>query len=229
MRDRPSTFVSNQLVRIESHAMSVWEAGRQVGPYVLIDRIGAGGMGEVWRARDARLDRLVALKRLLTRSDAFEREARTIAALNHPHICTLHDIGADYLVMEHIDGVPLRGPLDADEGVRLALQIVAALEAAHGKGIVHRDLKPANVLVTDGRAKLLDFGIAKLRRAAAAAADATMTLNGEITGTPAYMSPEQAQGRETKYHDPTFSVSAPSSTRCSRDDGRSRRRRRPRH
>ena len=206
--------------------MSVWEAGRAVGPYVLIDRIGAGGMGEVWRARDARLDRLVALKRLLTRSDAFEREARTIAALNHPHICTLHDIGADYLVMEHIDGVPLRGPLDADEGVRLALQIAAALEAAHGKGIVHRDLKPANVLVADGRAKLLDFGIAKLRRAAAA--DATMTMDGEIAGTPAYMSPEQAQGRE-RIHDPTFSVSAPSSTRCSRDDGRSRRRRRPRH
>ena len=140
------------------------------------------------------------------RSDAFEREARTIAALNHPHICTLHDIGADYLVMEHIEGVPLGGPLDVDEGVRLALQIVAALEAAHGKGIVHRDLKPANVLVTGGRVKLLDFGIAKLRRAAAAGA--TMTLSGEIAGTPAYMSPEQAQGQETDARSDIFSFGA---------------------
>ncbi len=185
--------------------MSVWEVGREVGPYVLIDRIGAGGMGEVWKARDARLDRIVALKRLLTRSDAFEREARTIASLNHPHICTLHDIGADYLVMEHIDGEPLRGPLDADEGVRLALQIAAALEAAHGRGIVHRDLKPANILVTDGRAEWVDFGIAKLRPAAA---DATMTLDGEIAGTPAYMSPEQAQGRETDARSDIFSFGA---------------------
>ncbi len=206
--------------------MSVWEAGRAVGPYVLIDRIGAGGMGEVWRALDARLDRMVAIKRLLTRSDAFEREARTIAALNHPHICTLHDIGDGYLVMEHIDGVPLRGPLDAEEAVRLALQIAAALEAAHGKGIVHRDLKPANVLVTDGRAKLLDFGIAKLRQAGAA--DTTMTMDGGIAGTRRTCRPSKPRG-ERRIHDPTFSVSAPSSTRCSRDDGRSRRRRRPRH
>jgi eukaryotic-like serine/threonine-protein kinase len=187
--------------------MSVWDVGREVGPYVLIDRLGAGGMGEVWKARDTRLGRMVALKRLLTPSDAFEREARTIAALNHPHICTLHDIGADYLVMEHIDGVPLRGPLDPDEGVRLALQIAAALDAAHGKGIVHRDLKPTNVLVTDGRAKLLDFGIAKLRRAVVAD-DATMTLNGGIAGTPAYMSPEQAQGRETDARSDIFSFGA---------------------
>jgi serine/threonine protein kinase len=118
-------------VHIESKAVSAWEAGGAVGPYVLVDRIGAGGMGEAWKARDARLDRMVALKRLRVRSDAFEREARTIAALNHPHICTLHDIGADY-----IEGVPMSGPLDVDEAVRLALQIAAALEAAHGKGIV---------------------------------------------------------------------------------------------
>ena len=186
--------------------MSVWEAGAAIGPYLLIDRIGAGGMGEVWRARDLRLDRMVALKRLLVRSDAFEREARTIAALNHPHICTLHDIGADYLVMEHIEGAPLSGPLDSAEAVRLALQIASALEAAHGKGIVHRDLKPANVLVTGGRAKLLDFGIAKLRRDANA--DATMTIEGQIAGTPAYMSPEQAQGQETDARSDIFSFGA---------------------
>jgi serine/threonine-protein kinase len=185
--------------------MSAWEEGGAVGPYILVDRIGAGGMGEVWRARDARLGRMVALKRLHVRSDAFEREARTIAALNHPHICTLHDIGADYLVMEHIEGVPLSGPLDVDEAVRLALQIAAALEAAHGQGIVHRDLKPANVLVTCGRAKLLDFGIAKLRRAAT---DATMTMESQITGTPAYMSPEQAQGQETDARSDIFSFGA---------------------
>jgi TolB-like protein/predicted Ser/Thr protein kinase len=185
--------------------VSAWEAGRAVGPYVLIDRIGAGGMGEVWKARDPRLDRMVALKRLRVRSDAFEREARTIAALNHPHICTLHDIGADYLVMEHIEGVPLSGPLDVDEAVRLALQIAAALEAAHSRGIVHRDLKPANVLVTGGRAKLVDFGIAKLHRATA---DATMTIEGQIAGTPAYMSPEQAQGQDTDARSDIFSFGA---------------------
>jgi eukaryotic-like serine/threonine-protein kinase len=186
--------------------VTVWEAGAGIGPYVLIDRIGAGGMGEVWKARDIRLDRIVALKRLRVHSDAFEREARTIAALNHPHICTLHDIGADYLVMEHIDGAPLTGPLDVAAAVRVALQVASALEAAHGKGIVHRDLKPANVLVTGGRAKLLDFGIAKLRRDAGA--DATMTVEGQIAGTPAYMSPEQAQGQDTDARSDIFSFGA---------------------
>ena len=189
--------------------MSAWEAGGAVGPYVLVDRIAAGGMGDVWKARDVGLGRMVALKRLRVRSDAFEHEARTIAALNHPHICTLHDIGADYLVMEHIEGVPLGGPLDVDEAVRLALQIAAALEAAHGKGIVHRDLKPANVLVTGGRVKLLDFGIAKLRRADAGA---TMTIEGQIAGTPAICRPNRP-GAGARMRDPTFSVSAPCSTR----------------
>jgi eukaryotic-like serine/threonine-protein kinase len=138
--------------------VSEWEVGSRVGPYVLIAGVGAGGMGDVWKARDTRLDRLVAIKRLRERSDTFEREARTIAALNHPNICTLHDIGADYLVMEYIEGAAFTGPLEPAEALRLAIQVAAALQAAHDRGIVHRDLKPANVLVSGGRAKLLDFG-----------------------------------------------------------------------
>src|SRR6478736_5834402 len=135
--------------------MNAWEVGARVGPYVLVDRIGAGGMGEVWKARDKRIDRLVAIKRLHTRSETFADEARTIAALNHPHICTLYDVGSDYMVMELVDGRPLAGPLAPADAVRLALQIASGLEAAHAKGIVHRDLKPANVLVSGGSAKLL--------------------------------------------------------------------------
>ena len=163
-------------------------------------------MGEVWKAQDTRLDRLVAIKRLRERSDTFEREARTIAALNHPSICTLYDIGPDYLVMEYIEGTHLTGPLDPSEALLLAIQVAAALEAAHERGIVHRDLKPANVLVTRGRAKLLDFGIAKLRPAPTR--DATMTADAHVTGTPAYMSPEQAQGLATDARSDIFSFGA---------------------
>lgn len=186
--------------------MSEWEVGSRVGPYVLIARVGAGGMGDVWKARDTRLDRLVAIKRLREPTATFEREARTIASLNHPNICTLHDIGADYLVMEYIEGTPLTGPVDAAEVLRLAIQVVAALEAAHDRGIVHRDLKPANVLVSRGRAKLLDFGIARLRPASTR--DATVTGDGQLTGTPAYMSPEQAQGLPTDARSDIFSFGA---------------------
>src|SRR5580698_2417648 len=142
--------------------------GDKLGPYEILAVIGAGGMGEVWKARDARLNRIVAVKRLKGQHSArFEQEARAIAALNHPHICQIFDIGPDYLVLEYIEGQPLLshanpGPLPVEEVIRLAAQIAEALDAAHRKGVVHRDLKPANILVTaDGSVKLLDFGLAK--------------------------------------------------------------------
>jgi eukaryotic-like serine/threonine-protein kinase len=138
-------------------------AGTRLGPYEILASIGAGAMGEVYRATDTRLGRIVAIKVLNgPHSERFEQEARAIAALNHPHICTLHDVGPDYLVMEYIDGAALGGPLPLEEAFRLALQMAAALEAAHAKGITHRDLKPANILVTKEGVKLLDFGLAKV-------------------------------------------------------------------
>src|SRR4051812_18228033 len=122
--------------------------GERLGPYEILKRIGMGGMGEVWKARDTRLDRTVAIKAPAARfSQRFEREARAVAALNHPHICTLHDVGPDYLVMEYVDGAPLRGPLPLDKAIEYSKQILEALDAAHKLGIVHRDLKPANILV----------------------------------------------------------------------------------
>src|SRR5207245_11667988 len=131
-------------------------AGVRLGPYELLSPIGAGGMGEVWKARDTRLERTVAIKVSDERfSERFEREAQAIAALNHPHICQLYDIGPDYLVMELVDGKPLVGPVPAAEAVRYAIQIADALDAAHRKGITHRDLKPANILVTKAGVKLL--------------------------------------------------------------------------
>jgi serine/threonine-protein kinase len=154
-------------------------------------------MGEVYKARDTRLDRAVAIKigspQFIER---FEREARAIAALSHPHICALYDIGPDYLVMEYIEGAILKGPLPLDQALELALQIAAALVEAHGKGIIHRDLKPGNILVTAAGAKLLDFGLAK-RELPAASSDATLTQTavGTVLGTAAYMSPEQAEGK----------------------------------
>src|SRR6202521_13873 len=137
--------------------MTPWTAGTQIGPYLLVSAIGAGGMGEVWKARDTRLDRIVAVKRLHGQHSArFELEARAIAALNHPHICQIYDVGPDYLVMEYVEGEPLRGPLPLERAVEYAGQILDALDAAHKKGITHRDLKPANILITKQGIKLLD-------------------------------------------------------------------------
>src|SRR5712692_6379462 len=124
-------------------------AGAQLGPYKIEARIGAGGMGEVYRAADTRLDRKVAIKISARQfSERFEREARAIAALNHPHICTLYDVGPNYLVMELVEGKPLKGPLPLDQALRYGSEIADALAAAHAKGIVHRDLKPGNIMVT---------------------------------------------------------------------------------
>jgi TolB-like protein/Tfp pilus assembly protein PilF/predicted Ser/Thr protein kinase len=181
--------------------------GTRVGPYEILDPLGAGGMGEVYKATDTRLGRTVAIKFLrATHSERFEREARAIAAVNHPHICTLYDIGLDYLVMEYVEGSPLRGPLQPEEALRLAVQIAEALEAAHRKGIIHRDLKPGNVLVNEAGVKLLDFGLAKLQQESHPAADTlTQTQAGTILGTAAYMSPEQAEGRPADARSDVFS------------------------
>jgi len=164
-------------------------------------------MGEVWKARDTRLDRIVAIKRLKGEHSArFQQEARAIAALNHPHICQIYDIGPDYLVLEYVEGEPLRGPIPFETAMKLALQIAGALEAAHKRNILHRDLKPANILVTESGAKLLDFGLAKL--IANSDPDVTQTVEGAVMGTAAYMSPEQAQGETTDERSDIFSFGA---------------------
>src|SRR6266849_9174071 len=164
-------------------------AGDRLGPYEILAPIGAGGMGEIYKARDTRLNRVVAIKVCKEQfSQRFEQEARAIATLNHPHICTLYDVGSNYLVMEYIDGQPLKGPVPLDDALRLATQIADALDAAHRKGITHRDLKPGNILVTKAGVKLLDFGLARI---APGPGDPTLTQVGEVMGTPAYMAPEQ--------------------------------------
>jgi Tol biopolymer transport system component/predicted Ser/Thr protein kinase len=167
--------------------------GETFGPYEIIAPIGRGGMGEVWKARDTRLDRIVAIKTSKAEfSDRFTREARAVAALNHPHICQLYDVGPDYLVMEYVEGSPLKMPLRTEKAVEYADQILSALDASHRKGIIHRDLKPANILVTKHGIKLLDFGLARI---ASLSADSTLTQTGEQMGTPAYMAPEQWEGK----------------------------------
>ena len=184
----------------------------RLGPYEILELLGAGGMGEVYKARDTRLNRIVAVKVSNEQfSDRFEREAHTVASLNHSHVCTLHDIGPNYLVMEYLEGTVLRGPLPLAQTLNYGAQICDALDAAHQKGIVHRDLKPANILVTRSGIKLLDFGLAKIaakksdaqkaRQSGDLPVDATMTMGltgqNEIVGTLYYMSPEQLQAQGT--------------------------------
>ena len=183
-------------------------AGARLGPYEIIAPIGAGGMGEVYRARDTRLNRDVAIKCSVERfSERFEREARAIAALNHPNVCHLYDVGPNYLVMELVEGPTLaerikEGPIPLHEAVIFARQIIDALEAAHEKGITHRDLKPANIKINlDGVIKVLDFGLAKMSGSGATSPENSPTLSmaatqaGVVLGTAAYMSPEQARGK----------------------------------
>src|SRR5579871_3406750 len=186
-------------------------AGEKLGPYEIITPIGAGGMGEVFRARDPRMGREVAIKISAERfSERFDKEVRAIASLNHPNVCTLYDVGPNYLVMELIDGPTLadrikQGALPLDEALAIARQIAEALEAAHEKGIVHRDLKPGNVKIKpDGAVKVLDFGLAKMADANSSDASPehspTLTFQpgtraGMILGTAAYMAPEQARGK----------------------------------
>ena len=168
-------------------------SGAQLGPYKIQELIGAGGMGQVFRAVDTRLGREVALKVSAAQfTERFEREARAISALNHPHICTLHDVGPNYLVMELVEGAPLKGPLPLGKTVEYAGQILDALDAAHRKGITHRDLKPANILIAKHGVKLLDFGLAQMARGEN---DPALTVAGAVMGTPAYMAPEQWEGK----------------------------------
>jgi len=205
--------------------------GTRLGPYEIAAAIGVGGMGEVYRARDTRLDRTVAVKVLSPELSSdprfrarFEREARTISSLSHPHICVLHDVGrhgdADYLVFEHLEGQTLeqrlkteRGGLMLADALRIAAEVADALDAAHRHGIVHRDLKPGNIMLTATGAKLLDFGLAKWRpdREAGAGStlstgEATPTAQGAVIGTLQYMAPEQLQGRDADARTDVFAL-----------------------
>ena len=207
--------------------------GTSLGPYQIDAPLGAGGMGEVYKATDTRLDRTVAIKVLPEHvandpdlKQRFEREARTVAALNHPHICTLHDIGnqdgIDFLVMEYLDGETLaqrleKGALPLDQALTIATEIADALDKAHRQGIVHRDLKPGNIMLTKTGAKLLDFGLAKLRKpgtvgatgfSAAATQTEPLTGQGMILGTLQYMAPEQVEGKDADARTDIFAFGA---------------------
>jgi Tol biopolymer transport system component/predicted Ser/Thr protein kinase len=185
-------------------------AGTKLGPYEILTPIGAGGMGEVWKARDTRLDRIVAIKISSEKfTERFEREARAIAALNHPNICQIYDVGPDYIVMEYVEGSEIRGPMPLDLALKAAIQLAGALEAAHRKSITHRDLKPANILTAKSGVKVLDFGLAKFELVKKTQADETqtraLTEEGSIVGTLQYMAPEQLQGKPSDARSDIFS------------------------
>ncbi len=209
-------------------------AGSRLGPYEVLSPLGAGGMGEVYRARDTRLERTVAVKVLPQHLSAspevrqrFEREAKTISQLSHPHICALYDVGnqdgVEYLVMEYLEGETLaerllKGPLATEQTLRFGIEIADALDKAHRQGIVHRDLKPGNVMLTKSGVKLLDFGLAKAVQPAASPvaglsvlptqAGANLTQEGTILGTFQYMAPEQLEGREADVRTDIFAFGA---------------------
>src|SRR5437667_1379439 len=206
--------------------------GTKLGPYEIVAPLGSGGMGEVYRARDTRLGRIVAVKILpshlsdnSTLRQRFEQEAKAISSLNHPHICILHDVGhqdgTDFLVMEYLEGETLaklleKGPLPLAQVLKYGVEIADALDKAHRTGIVHRDLKPGNIMLTKSGAKLLDFGLAKaavpLTTGATLTAAATrttpVTQQGTIVGTFQYMSPEQIEGKELDGRSDIFSLGA---------------------
>ena len=208
------------------------QAGSRLGPYELTAPIGAGGMGEVWRGKDTRLDRSVAVKILPAafaedeeRRQRFEREAKAISSLNHPHICTLFDVGhegdAHFLVMELLEGEVLadrlqKGPLPLDQVVKLGAQVAEALSAAHKQGIVHRDLKPGNVVLTKTGAKLVDFGLARTGAGLGGPSGSTelptemkpLTTAGTVLGTFQYMAPEQLEGTEADARTDIFALGA---------------------
>lgn len=193
--DRPA--VQNATLLLKESILTGLTAGATLGPYRIESKLGEGGMGEVFRATDTRLGRAVAIKAIRERFDArFEREARAISLLNHPNICTLYDVGPNYLVMELVEGETIAarltsGPLPVKTALLYAAQILAGLAEAHHKGIIHRDLKPGNIMIAKSGIKILDFGLAKSVR------DGTVTASHAVMGTPAYMAPEQREGKAT--------------------------------
>ena len=191
--DRPALEVAARL--LPESTFTRLTIGEKLGPYEIEAAVGAGGMGQVYKARDTRLGRAVAIKVSSQQFNArFEREARAISALNHPHICTLYDVGPDYLVMELVEGPTLaerlkQRALPIESVLRYGAQIANALAAAHAQGIIHRDLKPSNIMIAKSGVKVLDFGLAKSQQ------DDTMTSSHAVMGSPAYMAPEQREGK----------------------------------
>ena len=208
-------------------------SGKKLGPYEIVAPLGAGGMGEVYEARDTRLERTVAIKILPAhlsndpvRRQRFEREAKAVSSLNHPHICTLYDIGCqdglDFIVMEYVEGITLasrleKGPLPTAELLEYGIQLASALDKAHRNGVTHRDLKPGNIMLTKSGTKLLDFGLAKatapplaagVTQTNAGAEAHPMTKEGAVIGTVPYMSPEQVEGKEVDGRSDIFSLGA---------------------